>query len=106
MVPFHAATTRFPTPRPGTAGARLNSRPRKASTGSALTLLPECGPTIRQHLLCADRVNRPKWRNPCPDLPLYILYRPLAYHSPTSLSYGHRSVPTATVLFRYPVRGR
>lgn len=47
----------MPRPQLGTAGARLNSRPRKASTGSGRRRLPECAPATRMHLVCADRVT-------------------------------------------------
>lgn len=46
----------MPRPRPDTAGAHLNSRPRKASTGSGRRRLPECAPATRMHLICAVRV--------------------------------------------------
>lgn len=46
----------MPRPQLGTAGAHLNSRPQKASTGSGRPRLPECAPATRMHLVCADRV--------------------------------------------------
>lgn len=46
----------MPQPQLGTAGAHLNSRPQKASTGSGRPRLPECDPATRMHLICAERV--------------------------------------------------
>ncbi len=46
----------MPQPQLGTAGAHLNSRPQKASTGSGRRRLPECDPATRMHLVCAERV--------------------------------------------------
>ncbi len=40
-----------PARGPCAAGVRVNSRPRKASRGTALQVLPECEPTTRHHLL-------------------------------------------------------
>lgn len=47
----------MPQPHPGTAGAHLNSRRQKASTGTGRRRLPECDPATRMHLVCAERVT-------------------------------------------------